>query len=67
MFMYSRSVDAALRADVGVVAVGHVRVLRKTVEAVCVLEPSVHQGETVVTSRTNQTVGVTLKQIERWV
>lgn len=66
MFMCPRFVDAALGANVGVVAVSHVHVLRKTVESVCVLEPCVHQGKTVVTSCTNQTVGVTLKQIERF-
>lgn len=59
--MHPQAVRVALLADIGVVAVGHVPVFRKTVDPVHVLVPCVHQGKAVVARCANQAIGMTLK------
>ena len=59
--MYGRHVRFALCTSIGVVAISHVQVFRKAINALCVFVPCMHQGVAAITWCTNQTIDMTLK------
>lgn len=59
--MHPGTINVALCPSVGIVAVSHIQVFWKPINSLCVLVPSMHQGEAVISRCANQTIDMALK------